>query len=61
MDPFCYLCFVSVILSYLFIAAFWSPPGKRLTSLLSCVMLSCVLSLSHVCPGSGMVLWCIDS
>ena len=48
MDPFCYLCLVSVILSYLFIAAFWTPPGKSLTSWLSCVMLSCVLSFSHV-------------
>ena len=34
---FCYLCFVSVMLSYLFIAALWSPAGKGLTSWLSCM------------------------
>ena len=28
MDPFCYLCFVSVLLSCLFIAALWSPVGN---------------------------------
>ena len=28
MDPFCYLCFVSFMLSCLFIAALWSPVGK---------------------------------
>ena len=27
---FCYLCFVFVMLSYLFIAALWSPAGKGL-------------------------------
>ena len=38
-DPFCYLCFVcvSAILSYIFLAAFWSPAGKGLTSWLSCM------------------------
>ena len=30
MDPFCYLCFVSVMLSCLFIAALWSSAGKGL-------------------------------
>ena len=37
MDPFCYLCFVSVVLSCLFIEALWSPAGKGLSSWLSCV------------------------
>ena len=32
VDPFCYLYFVSVTLSRLFIAALWSPAGKGLTS-----------------------------
>ena len=32
MDNFCYLCFVFVMLSYLFIAALWSLAGKGLTS-----------------------------
>ena len=32
MDHFCYLCFVFVMLSCLFIAALWSPAGKGLAS-----------------------------
>ena len=35
MVPFCYLFFVFVMLSSLFIAALYSPAGKGLTSLLS--------------------------
>ena len=31
MDPFCYLCLMFVMLSYLFIAALWSPAGKGLS------------------------------
>ena len=31
MDPFCYLYFVFVILSCLFLEALWSPAGKGLT------------------------------
>ena len=38
MDLFCYLCFVFVMLSCLFIAALKSPAGKGLTSWLSCVL-----------------------
>ena len=34
--------YVFVMLSHLFIAALWSPAGKRLTSWLSFVMLNCV-------------------
>ena len=37
VDHFCYLCFVFVIISCLFIAALWSPTGKGLTSWLSCM------------------------
>ena len=33
MDHFCYLCFVFVMLSCLFIAALWSPAGIGLTPL----------------------------
>ena len=32
MDPSCYLCFVSVMLSCLLIADLWSPAGLGLTS-----------------------------
>ena len=42
MDHLCYLCFVFVMLSRLFIAALWSPAGKGLTSWLSFVMFNCV-------------------
>ena len=35
MDTFCYLSFVSVMLSCLFIAALLSPAGKRLIYLLA--------------------------
>ena len=41
MDHLCYLCFVFVMLSHLFIAALWSPAGKGLTSWLLFVMSSC--------------------
>ena len=62
VDPLCYSCFVSVMLSYLFIAALWSSAGKGLTSWLSCIWCFLVfLSLFHGCPGSGEVLDCIDS
>ena len=48
MDHFCYLCFVFVMPSCLFIAALWSPSGKGLTLAGLYVKFSCVLSLSHV-------------
>ena len=35
MDHFCHLCFMSVILSCLFLAALWSPAGEGLSSWLS--------------------------
>ena len=37
MDHFCYLCFVFVMVSSLFVVALWSPADKELTSWLSCV------------------------
>ena len=45
----------------LFTCASWSPAGKGLISWLSFVVSSVSLSLSHWCPGSGVVLDCIDS
>ena len=60
------LCFCSVLCllclsACLFICALWSPAGKRLTSWLSFVVSTVNLSLSHLYPGSGVVLDCIDS
>ena len=44
------------MLSCVFIAALLSPVGKGLTSWLSCMRFFPVfLSLSHGCPGSGVV------
>ena len=62
MEPFCYLCFVFVMLSCLFIAALWSPVGKGLAYWLSCM--GCFLVFGHFpmwCPVSGVALDCIDS
>ena len=50
-------CLLIVMLSGLFIAAFWSPAGKGLISWLLFVMFNCV-SVIFPC---GMVLDCIDS
>ena len=50
MDHFCYLCFVFVMLSCLFIAALWSPAGKSLTSWLSCVLCFIVFFSSLLSP-----------
>ena len=63
MDPFCYKFFVFVTLSYLFIAALWSPAGKRANILaLLYVMFSCVfVTFPLWCPRSGEVLDCLDS
>ena len=36
-DPFCYLCFVSIKLYCMIIAALWSPAEKGLTSWRSCM------------------------
>ena len=37
VDLFCYLCFVFIMFSCLFIVALWSPAGKGLASRLSCM------------------------
>ena len=54
-----YICSVLCLLclcARLFICALWSPAGKGLTSWLSFVVSSVSLSLSHLYPGSGVVL-----
>ena len=61
MDHLCYLCIVFVMLSCLVIAALWSPEGKGLTSWLLFVMFNVILLLSHLYPGTGVVLDCINS
>ena len=48
MDHLCYLCLVFVMLSSLFIAALWSPGGKKLTSWLLFVMFIVIELLSHL-------------
>ena len=48
MGHLCYLCPVFVMLLRLFIAALWSPAGKRLTSWLLFVMFNCVFVTSYV-------------
>ena len=47
---FAFLCLVFLMLSRRFIAALWSPAGKRLTSWLLLVMFLEFLFLSHVIP-----------
>ena len=61
-DLFCYLCFVSVMLSGLSIAALGHLLGKGwpLGSLV-CDVFLCYSHLPMCCPGSGLVLDCIDS
>ena len=53
VDHFCYVCFmiVFVMLYCLFLAALWSPAGKFLTSLLSCVLI--FLAFCH------FSIWCL--
>ena len=49
MDHYCYLYFVVVMLSCLFIASLWPPAGKGLDSWLSCMLCFIVfLSFSRV-------------
>ena len=59
MDVFCYLYFVFVMFSCLFIAALWSPAGGRADLLALLYVVFC--NFSMWCPGSGVVLGCIDS
>ena len=60
MDNLCYLCFVFVIFSRLFIAVAWSPAGKRLTSWLLFVMFNCV-SVTFPCGILSQVWFLIVS
>ena len=55
--------FVFAIMSWLFLAALWSPVGKGLTSWLSklYVMFSVFCHFPMRCPGSGLVPDYIDS
>ena len=62
VDHFCYSVFVFVMLCCLFIAALWSPIGKGLAPWLSCVCCFIVFwCFPAWCPGSDVVLDCIDS
>ena len=65
MDSFCgffYVYSLSVIMSGLFLSAFWSTAGKSADQLsLLYVMLSCVYHFPIWCPGSDVVLDCIVS
>ena len=55
MDPFCNLCFVSVMLSCLFNADLWSTVGKGLTSLISCMLCFLVFFVTFPCCVLGLV------
>ena len=56
------LCFVSVMLSCVFIAAFWSPDGKGLPlGSVECDDFLCFCHFLMGCPGSGVALVCMDS
>ena len=49
MDHVCYLCFLFVVLSCLFVIVLWSPAGKGLTPRLFCVLCFIIfLLLFHV-------------
>ena len=58
MDHLCYLRLVFVMLSGLFIATFWSPAGKELTSWLLFVMFNCVF-VTFPCGILGQVWYLI--
>ena len=58
MDYLRYICLVFVMLSRLFIAALWSPAGKRLTSWLLFVMYNCDF-VAFPCATLGQVWYLI--
>ena len=60
MDPFCNLCFMSVMLSCLILATLWSPAGKGLTSWLSCMGCFCAFA-TFPCDVLGQVWYLIVS
>ena len=49
----CYLCFVFVILSGLFVAALWSPAGRGLACWLLFVIFGCVFRFPMWYPECG--------
>ena len=59
MDPSGYLCFVSVMLSCLFIAALWSPAG---TSYLVCDVFVCLCHFTRDDLGQVwyLIVWIPD-
>ena len=59
MDHLRFLCLVFLILLRLFIAAWWSPAGKGLTSWLLLVTLLYLSYYPMWYPGSGVELDCI--
>ena len=61
LSCFCSVLCLPCLCARPFICALGSSAGKGLTSLLSFVVSSMSLSLSHWYPGSGVVLDCIDS
>ena len=62
MDHLCYLCFVFIMLSRLFIAALWPPEGKELTSWLLFVFVYCdFVTYPLGTLWTGVVLDCSDS
>ena len=58
VDHLCYLSLVFVMLLRLFIAALWSPAGKRLISWLLCVMSNCDF-VTFPCGTLGQVWYLI--
>ena len=63
MDHLCYLCLECVMHSRLFIAAFWSPAGKGLTSWLLFVMFDCVFltfPCGILCHGWYLIVSILD-
>ena len=61
VDPFCYLCFVFVMLSGLLIAALWSPAGKGLTSWLTCICDGFLGFVTFPCGVLGQVWYLLVS
>ena len=61
MDHLCYLCLVFVMLSCLFIAAWWSPAGKGLTTWLLFVMYNNCVFVTFQCGILGQMWYLIVS
>ena len=59
MDHFCYLCFMSVMLSCLFFAALWSPGGKWAGLLALLYMIFSCVFVTFPCGVLGQVRYLI--